>query len=215
MRRQHNSKLGRFWVIYNVISLIGILVINGYIVGLPFWPALSYAQDQKKPFDESTTAVTGEPDPVAPPVDEPQAAAPVGGSAYRGYPATVQRVVIPKLRVNHRIYEGPDARTLNRGIWRRPNGATPQVGGNTILAAHRITYDGFRAFYHLDKLTPGDQIVVHWNGQAYSYRVQSVYLTNPDDVSVENPSIDQVLTLYTCTPIPSFTQRIVVKAVAE
>ncbi len=202
--RRHGYK---FWLGYNLLTLLAILSINIYVIGLPFWPAMTYATGQNIPFDDSSQAVVGAPEDI-------KATQQSDGNVYRGSTGTIQRIVIPKIRVNNRIYEGPDAKTLNKGIWRRPNTVSPDTGGNMVLAGHRITYSGFRAFYHLDKLVEGDDIRIDWNGTTYTYRVSKVYITDPNDISVEKPSIEQILTLYTCTPIPALTQRLVVIATA-
>jgi sortase A len=207
-RHGHNH-IGGFWKTYNVVILLCILAINIYVIGFPFWPAITFHFQKTKPFNESAQAVEG----ANIPDDEPTSTSGSAGSASKGSShGTVQRLVIPKLRVNSRIFEGSNPNTLNKGIWRRPNTSTPEEGGNIVLAGHRITYAGFRAFYHLDQLVPGDEIKVYWNNVEYRYRVTRQFVTEPSDVSVENESIQPILTLYTCTPIPSSTHRLVIQA---
>ncbi|MCB9834696.1 class E sortase [Candidatus Nomurabacteria bacterium] len=125
----------------------------------------------------------------------------------------VNTLVIPKIGVNGEVYEGADASTLELGIWRRPNTSTPDQGGNTVIVAHRFMYtNGPKTFYHLDKLEDGDKIQVYWEGQEYIYQVYETEVVAPTAVEVEDPSDQPILTLYTCTPLWTAKDRLVVRA---
>lgn len=116
------------------------------------------------------------------------------------------RVVIPKIGVDVGIKTG-GAEALDDGAWHRfPERGDPEKGGNFILSAHRFEI-GFTPsetrrkspFYHVEKLSVGDQIVVDYNGKRYGYEVTEKYQVKPDRVEIEAPSDEAKLTLYTCT----------------
>lgn len=57
-----------------------------------------------------------------------------------------------------------------------------------------------RSFVHIYELSPGDEIVVDWNGQTFRYAVTGKNIVKPEDVSVLQPTSDAELTLITCYP---------------
>jgi LPXTG-site transpeptidase (sortase) family protein len=112
-----------------------------------------------------------------------------------------------------KILEGKDPSTLFNGIWRRPHTSTPDKGGNTVLTAHRFLYtSGNNTFYHLDKVKKDDVITITWEDKEYTYKVSETRVVNPDDISIEAPTKDATLTLYTCTPLWTSKERLVVIA---
>ncbi len=109
------------------------------------------------------------------------------------------RLIIPEIGVDAVINEGASEDTLLSGIWRIPTSSTPDKGSNTVLTAHRFQWlTGANTFYHLDKLNTGHVISVLWNGQKYLYKVSSTFETTSDDLSIEQPTNQPILTLYTC-----------------
>lgn len=92
---------------------------------------------------------------------------------------------------------------------------TPQR--NVYLAAHRLGYRGTwtrLVFYNLDKLEEGDRVVLKdRDGKAYEYRVSETFVVDPTDTWVMGQVQGRdMLTLQTCTPIPSFDKRLIVRA---
>lgn len=111
------------------------------------------------------------------------------------------------------IFEGAGEDTLKKGIWHRPLSSTPDKGGNTVLAAHRFQYlTGNNTFYKLDKVKVGDPVSLIWDGRQYEYIVTSSSIVTDRSVEIENPSLDPILTLYTCTPLWTSQNRLVVVA---
>jgi sortase A len=91
-----------------------------------------------------------------------------------------------------------------------------QPEANVYLAGHRIGYPGyssFLAFYDLDKLENGDEILVtDANDTTYTYRVFKTFVADPSDLSVtETVPGRNVVTLQTCT-LPDYAQRLMVQA---
>ena len=91
-----------------------------------------------------------------------------------------------------------------------------EAGANVYLAGHRLGYPGtpsFLAFYDLDKLETGDEVIVaDADGNEYTYRVFKSDSVGPTDLSVTEPVEGKDgLTLQTCT-LPDYAQRLIVQA---
>ncbi|MDB5176304.1 MAG: putative sortase family protein [Candidatus Saccharibacteria bacterium] len=123
------------------------------------------------------------------------------------------RLVIPSLELNQPISESKSISVLNNGgTWRRPKTSTPDKGGNTVIIGHRYTYKGLSTFYNLDQLKYDDVIIIYWQGKEHDYRVRENKVVPPSTVSIEAPSDDPRLTLYTCTPLWNAKSRLVIVA---
>lgn len=122
-------------------------------------------------------------------------------------------LVIPAIGITGEVHEGTSSKTLLKGIWHRPGSSTPDKGGNTVLTAHRFMYTfGQNTFYHLDKLKEGDVITVYWNRAEYRYKVNSQRVVTPNATAIEQPTVTPTLTLYTCTPLWTSKNRLIVQA---
>lgn len=123
-----------------------------------------------------------------------------------------KRLMIPSMQLDEQVYEGASAAVLSKGVWRRPRTSSPDKGGNTVLVAHRFDYSGPAVFYHLDVMKTGDKFAVFWDGREYDYQVSEVKIVEPTEISIENNTPEPTLTLYTCTPMWTAKQRLVVVA---
>ncbi len=133
---------------------------------------------------------------------------------YEYEPVTGNRLVIPTIGVYIGIVEGNNESVLFRGAWRRPNSSTPDRGGNTVITGHRFHYvpPNNKTFYNLNKIEEGSKIFVLWNDKEYIYQVYDVFIVEPDQTEIENNTEDDILTLYTCHPLWTAKQRLVVRA---
>lgn len=122
------------------------------------------------------------------------------------------RLVVPSMALDEHIYGGDSEYILSKGVWRRPLTSTPDKGGNIVLIGHRFTYHNSAVFYNLDKVKIGDNLAVYWNQKMYSYTVISVFVVTPDQITIEANTSKPMLTLYTCTPLWTSKQRLVVQA---
>jgi LPXTG-site transpeptidase (sortase) family protein len=124
------------------------------------------------------------------------------------------RLSVSSIQINGgQIFEGDTEDTLSKGIWHRPASSTPDKGGNTVLAAHRFQFlSGNDTFYNLDKVAAGDPIELIWNGKKYLYQVTSSSVVTSRAVSIEDNTAEPILTLYTCTPLWTSQNRLVVVA---
>ncbi len=96
-----------------------------------------------------------------------------------------------------------------------PWSPTPQR--NVYLAGHRMGFRGTWSrmiFYNLDELGTGDRVVLKdRSGRVYEYEVSEVFLVDPDDAWVMGQVRGRdMVTLQTCTPIPTFEKRLIVRA---
>ncbi len=128
------------------------------------------------------------------------------------------RLIIPRIGVDMPIVvnEPNEVKGLAVGAWQIPGTASPDNSGgygNMVLSAHRYLYtSGPNTFFDLDKLQVGDQIIVWWQGNLYSYTVDASKVVPPTAVEILNPSPTPELTLFTCTPVFTTKNRLVVTA---
>ncbi len=96
-----------------------------------------------------------------------------------------------------------------------PWSGTPER--NVYLAGHRLGWPGTGShlvFYRLGELSREDRISLESrDGGTYRYEVTESFVVNPDDTWVMGRIRGRdMLTLQTCTPIPGFQKRLIVRA---
>jgi len=138
------------------------------------------------------------------------AAAPV--SAQHAPIPTEPTLKIPRLAMQEIIHTGPTQAELSKGVWLLPKTSTPDKHSNTVMAGHRFTYGGPAVFYFLDKVQLHDQIIVDWQHKEYTYRVDQIRVVPPTEISVQAPTAKPTLTVYTCTPLVTDKNRLVLIA---
>lgn len=127
----------------------------------------------------------------------------------------VNQIIIPKIGVNAPIIESlNESYGLARGAWRLPQSSTPDEGGNTVITGHRFQYlpPNNVTFYLLDKLEIGDIISIIWQQKEYYYKVIATKIIKPEDLSILASSEKNILTVFTCNPVFSMKERLVVIA---
>jgi sortase A len=128
-------------------------------------------------------------------------------------PAPLAVLRIPRIGIEAPVLEGSDDVTLNRGVGHIEDTAAPGASGNIGLAGHR---DGF--FRALKDILPGDALDVETIAGLTHYRVQRIWIVDPDDVSVLDPTPAPSVTLVTCYPfyfVGSAPDRFIVRAVRD
>ncbi len=122
----------------------------------------------------------------------------------------VAEISIPKININFTVLQGTGDVQLEAGPGHYV--ATPLPGqlGNAAIAGHRTTW--MRPFWNLNELNPGDAIYLTTTQGYFRYSVTSQTLVAPTDVAVLNPTTTATLTLSTCNPRFSATQRLIIKA---
>lgn len=123
---------------------------------------------------------------------------------------TVGRISIPRLKVSSTIYKGVTDLQFDRGVGYWPGTGILGGKGNVVIGGHRTSNP--KPFYNIQKMKVGDLITVSRPGKSFKYRVQRVMVVKPTDMWIVNPTPQPVLTLFTCHPLGSTSQRYVVRA---
>lgn len=122
----------------------------------------------------------------------------------------IGRITAKSGRIDSVIVEGTDPAELRKGPGLYESTVYPGVGGTTAIAGHRTTYGA--PFRHINRMNPGDRIVVDMPYGRFVYRVQERKIVPPTAVEVvKNVGYDR-LVLTACHPLYSAAQRIVVFA---
>lgn len=128
----------------------------------------------------------------------------------RDAPAALGVLRISRIGLEVPILEGTDDWTLNRAVGHIAETAAPGSDGNCGIAGHR---DGF--FRGLKDVRAGDEIAIETGSGQEVYRVERMWVVNPEDVSVLDPTSSRSITLVTCYPfyfVGSAPQRFIVRA---
>lgn len=123
------------------------------------------------------------------------------------------QLVIPKIGVDLPIVEGTNSDdALWKGAWRIPGSSTPPDGGNTVLSGHRFRYrpPSNLTLYLLDQVKKNDVMIVYWKGKEYDYRVSETKIVPRDNTDIAEPTLTDQLTVFTCHPLFSTKERLVV-----
>jgi sortase A len=124
--------------------------------------------------------------------------------------ALVGRIEVARIGLSAMVVEGTTANALSHAAGHIESTGMPGGPGNVGIAAHRDTF-----FRPLRNIRKNDIITLTTVTAEYRYRVVSTKVVNPDDVSVLNPSEDEILTLVTCYPfffVGSAPERFIVRA---
>lgn len=170
-----------------------VALIALYIVLAPFLPQVTWWARHEAPLIKKPTSTSL-------PSTSPEAPAIEG-----------DKLVIPRLDMQETVYGG-GMEALRKGVWRLPHTSTPDKDGNTVLVGHRFTYSGEAVFYHLDKVEVGDPIGLNWHDVFYKYRVVAIKVVPATEVSIEADTTKPRLTIYTCTPLLTAKDRLVIQA---
>lgn len=120
------------------------------------------------------------------------------------------RIQIPAINVDAPIVQGDGWEQLKKGVGQNIGSANPGQNGNLVLSAHNDVYG--EIFRHLDRLAPGDQIIIYTQQRQYVYVVERTVIVEPTAVEVMAPTGSPTATLISCYPYLVNKQRIVVFA---
>jgi len=181
----------------NILSAV-VIFLGLYIALSPFLPQIAYLLRDKSP--EVSAPYSG------------ALAESVGSSSTTQIP-TDNRIVIPSIQINEPIVGSNTINSIkDGGTWLRPNSKAPNDKGNTVIVGHRFYGSNVSTFYHLDKVLVGQKLAIYWEGQEILYEVTEVKIVSATSVEIEAPSTEKKLTLYTCHPIWTAKERLVVIA---
>jgi len=120
------------------------------------------------------------------------------------------RIQIPAINIDAPVVQGDGWEQLKKGVGQNVGSANPGQTGNVILSAHNDVYG--ELFRFLDKLQPGDQVVLYTQQRQYVYVVDRTAIVEPTAVEVMASTGNPTVTLISCYPYLKDKQRIVVFA---
>ena len=124
-------------------------------------------------------------------------------------PAHAQRIQIPALWDSPApVVQGDGWEQLKKGVGQHIGTANPGEVGNVVLPAHNDIFG--ELFRYLDKLKPGDEIILFTGTREFVYKVTGTRIVKPTEVSVMDPTPRATITLISCYPFLIDTERIVV-----
>lgn len=130
-------------------------------------------------------------------------------------PEQARTIWIPALASHHEVWKSPVPvvqgdgwEQLRRGVGQHIGSANPGQRGNVVLSAHNDIFG--ELFRDLDKLRPGDEIILATATRQYVYRVTGFRIVEPTEVEVMLPTARPTVTLISCYPYLVDNQRIVV-----
>jgi sortase A len=148
-------------------------------------------------------------------------AKPRQAAGYKLPPGAIMTLTVPELGIkNAPVMNSASESALDRGVVHLPDTSLPWSDTperNVYLAGHRLGWPGtgsHRIFYRLDELTGGEEVALRGpNGKTYNYRVLDNFVVGPRAQWVTGRIRDRdLLTLQTCTPIPTYQNRLIVRA---
>lgn len=199
------------WVLLASLTTLGVLVLQSAPGTEPkVEPTARVAGDARPIQAENARALLGE---------EPEARK----NSKKVAKATAREtgsvsLSVPRLGIeNLRVPTGDSQAELNReGIIRLGEGGLPSTkGSNTFIVGHALGYPSTRVrfvFRHLEKMRPGDEIMLQSGGERYTFRVYDLLTVRPSDYWTTYPvSGKTIISLQSCIPYPTFENRIVVR----
>jgi sortase A len=144
-----------------------------------------------------------------------------GPRYYDMPPGAIMSLTIPSMGIyGAPVFDSVSPMALAKGVAHLPDTSlpwSPTPQRNVYLAGHRMGFRGTWSrmiFYNLDKLGKGDRVLLKdRRGRTYAYRVSDTFLVDPTDQWVTGQVRGRdMLTLQTCTPIPTFEKRLIVRA---
>ena len=197
-----------------VLVTVGVLLL--LFAAYELWGTALVAQRGQDGLDRQLERTWAQPAPEPtgslPAVEGPRVA--VGAAWARLYLPTLTRDPLA-------VVEGVGTADLRRGPGHLPGSAAPGQAGNLVLSGHRTTYGA--PFADLDRLRPGDPVVLQTRDGWATYRITGAQTVLPSAVGVTLPVPDQpgaaagrsLLTLTTCTPRYSASHRLVLRGELE
>ncbi len=185
------------------------------LAALPAYPLTETASAKLNPSEtENARKLLGESPTVerADPSHQP--------SAQEGPSGGIMVITVPKLNLDGIEVPTADSQVeLDReGIVHLDGTGAPwKEGSNTVIVGHALGFLSTRIpyiFYELDQLEPGDEIfVTDQSGKRYTFEVYDNMTVKPEDFWVTYPVPNNtILSLQSCTPIPTFENRLIVRA---
>jgi sortase A len=119
------------------------------------------------------------------------------------------RIQIPSITIDAPVVQGDGWEQLKKGVGQNlASSVNPGQNGNIVLSAHNDVYG--ELFRYLDKLAPGDEVILYTQQRQYVYVVDRTAIVEPTAVEVMASTGSPTVTLISCYPYLKDKQRIVV-----
>jgi sortase A len=122
----------------------------------------------------------------------------------------IGRIRVARLGLNMILVNGTDTSSLRRGPGRDRRTFMPGEGELVYIAGHRTTYAA--PFSHIDRLKPGDRVVLEMPYGRFVYGVTRSVIVPADDLSRLRSHHREVIALQACHPRFSARERYIVYA---
>ncbi|MCX6079527.1 MAG: class D sortase [Chloroflexi bacterium] len=123
------------------------------------------------------------------------------------------RIQVPAINIDAPIVQGDGWEQLKKGVAQHLGTPNPGENGNVVFSAHNDIFG--EIFRHLDKLQPGDVIILYTSARQFTYVITATQIVAPTRVDVMASTPDATVTLISCYPYLIDNQRIVVSAVLQ
>jgi len=125
-------------------------------------------------------------------------------------PSQAVRIQVPAIHIDAPIVQGDGWEQLKKGVGQHLATANPGERGNIVLSAHNDIFG--ELFRDLDRLNPGDLVIIFTNQRSYTYIVVDTQIVEPTAVEVMDQTSQASVTLISCYPYLKDNKRIVVIA---
>jgi sortase A len=122
----------------------------------------------------------------------------------------IGKITLPAIGKSYLVVQGTDTDDLRKGPGHYDDTPMPGKPGTVGIAGHRTTHGA--PFRNIDKLKPGDEIIVDTPSGRFTYDVEKQKIVLPTDLSVKDKVGYDRLILSACHPLYSAAQRIIVFA---
>ena len=123
----------------------------------------------------------------------------------------IGRIRIPKIGLDADLRDQITQESIDLGPSHWPGTAMPGAYGNAVIAGHRNSHSA--PFHDAAKLRPGDAItLIGHDGRSFTYTITDMFVVDPSAVWITEQTPGRTLTLFTCHPLGSSAQRLVVRA---
>jgi sortase A len=123
------------------------------------------------------------------------------------------RIQIPAINVDAPVVQGDGWEQLKKGVAQHVGTPNPGENGNVVFSAHNDIFG--EIFRHLDKLQPGDVVILYTSARQFTYVITGTQIVEPTRVEVMGATPNAAVTLISCYPYLIDNQRIVVSAVLQ
>ena len=176
-------------------------------------PVDTRVRDDGPTTTTSTTTPLPPPGLFAPPPEDTTLLTPedVPDPSVRRPIQVIGSIHIPKIGLDTDLRDQITQESIDIGPSHWPGTALPGGFGNAVIAGHRSSHSA--PFHDLGALTNGDSIVLIDNlGRPFTYKVTEMFVVNPSAMWITEQAPGHTLTIFTCHPIGSSAQRLVVRA---